>query len=51
VDEGDWEALAFLLSPMTVWSMAPVLEPEMVPEKSGCGADQPLAFVGSLEVR
>jgi hypothetical protein len=40
----------FVLSPMSVWSMGPVLEPEMVPEKSGCADDHPFAFVGSLDV-
>jgi hypothetical protein len=41
----------FVLSPMSVWSMGPVLEPEMDPENSAFGADQPLALVGSDEVR
>jgi hypothetical protein len=40
-----------LLSPMSVWSIGPVLEPEMVPENSGAADDHPLAFVGSLDVR
>ena len=40
----------FWLSPMTVWSMTPVLEPEMLPVNSVCAEDQPLALVGSLEV-
>jgi hypothetical protein len=40
----------FVLSPMIVWSMHPVLEPEIVPEKSGSGDDHPLALVGSLDV-
>jgi hypothetical protein len=38
-------------SPITVWSIGPVPDPEMLPENNGCAADQPLAFVGSLEVR
>jgi len=39
-----------VLSPMTVWSMAPVLEPVIVPEKSVCADDHPFWFAGSLEV-
>lgn len=31
--------------------MGPVLEPEMVPVKSGCAADHSFALVGSLDVR
>jgi hypothetical protein len=33
-----------VLSPITVWSMQPVLEPEMVPEKGGCGDDHSFAL-------
>ena len=36
---------------MTVWSMGPVLDPEMLPLKSGRAEDHPFASVGSLEVR
>ncbi len=39
----------FVPSPISVWSMAVL--PGTLPEKSGCGEDHPLAFVGSLEVR
>jgi hypothetical protein len=41
----------FVPSPISVWSMGPVGEPEMVPEKSALGADHPFALVGSLDVR
>jgi hypothetical protein len=37
-------------SPMTVWSIAPVLLSDMVPVKGGCTADHPFALGGSLEV-
>ena len=40
----------FWLSPMSVWSITPVLEPVMLPVNSVCGADQPLALDGSVEV-
>jgi hypothetical protein len=39
----------FVSSPMTVWSMG--APSEMLPVNSVCGEDQPLALVGSLEVR
>jgi hypothetical protein len=41
----------FVPSPMSVWSMGPVPEPEMLPENSVCGDDHPFALVGSLDVR
>jgi hypothetical protein len=37
-------------SPITVWSIGPVPEPEIVPEKSALGADHPFALVGSVDV-
>jgi hypothetical protein len=40
-----------VLSPITVWSIGPVLEPEIVPENSALGADHPFALVGSDDVR
>ena len=36
---------------MRVWSIGPVLELVMLPVNSVCADDQPLALVGSLEVR
>jgi hypothetical protein len=36
---------------ITVSSMGPVLEPEMLPVKSAWGDDQLDALVGSVEVR
>ena len=41
----------FVPSPISVWSIGPVPEPEMLPVNSGCGEDQPLGLVGSLDVR
>ena len=41
----------FVPSPMSVWSMGPVPEPEMLPVKSVCCDDQPFALAGSLDVR
>jgi len=38
-------------SPMSVWSMGPVPEPEMLPVKSACWDDQPFGLAGSLDVR
>src|SRR5690242_218648 len=40
----------FVPSPIRVSSIGPVLEPERLPVNSGCRADQPLGFVGSLPV-
>jgi len=37
-------------SPMTAWSMTPVLEPEMLPVKRVCANDQSFGFAGSEEV-
>jgi hypothetical protein len=36
---------------MSVWSIGPVPEPEMLPVNRGCTDDQPLTFEGSLDVR
>src|SRR4051794_38458041 len=41
----------FWSSPMSVWSITPVLESLIVPVKSVCTDDQPLALVGSDDVR
>jgi len=39
-----------VLPSMITWSIQPVLEPEIVPEKSGCGDDHPFTLVGLLDV-
>src|SRR5690349_21527335 len=40
----------FVPSPISVSSIGPVPEPEMLPVNSGCREDQLLAFVGSVLV-
>jgi hypothetical protein len=40
----------FVLSPIAVWSIAPVSEPDIVPVKKGFATPQPLAYVGLLLV-
>jgi hypothetical protein len=41
----------FWSSPMSAWSMGPVLELEMLAVERVCCADHPFALVGLLDVR